>query len=129
MDKIEDAVQIQNNINAVHKWSVDWEMPFNDKKCKVIAIGSQNCQPTYKLGETVIDWADTTAYLDVIMQSSLKIDQQLAFKKDKASRTLEAIKHILKQAPQESRLLCNTSLCCLILITLILCATQHLPKK
>ena len=104
-------------------------MPFNDKKCKVIAIGSQNCKPTYKLGEIVIDWADTTAYLDVIMQSSLKIDQQLAFKKDKASRTLEAIKHILKQAPQESRLLGYTSLCCPILGTLTLCATQHLPKK
>ena len=37
-DKIDNAVQFQNNIDAVHIWSVDWKMPFNDKKCKVKII-------------------------------------------------------------------------------------------
>ena len=45
------------------------------------------------------------------MQSNLKFDQHIALKKDKASKTLGAIKHILKQAPQEGRLLAYTSLC------------------
>ena len=36
VDTIEDAVQFQNNIDAVHKLSIDWKMLFNDKKCKVI---------------------------------------------------------------------------------------------
>ena len=35
----------------------------------------------------------------------------MVLKKDKASKTLGAIKHILKQAPQEGRLLAYTSLC------------------
>ena len=35
----------------------------------------------------------------------------MALKKYKASKTMEAIKHILKQAPQEGRLLAYTSLC------------------
>ena len=111
VDTIDDAVQFQNNIDAVQKWSVDWKMPFNDKKFKVIAFGSQNYRPTNKLGETVIDWADKTTYLGVVMQSNLKFDQHIALKKDKASKTLEAIKHILNQAPQEGRLLAYTSLC------------------
>ena len=34
----------------------------------------------------------------------------MALKKDIALKTLEAIKHILKQAPQEGRLLADTSL-------------------
>ena len=55
-------MQFQNNINVVHKWPVDWKMPFNDKKCKVIAFRSHNYRPTYRLG--VMDWADTTSYLD-----------------------------------------------------------------
>ena len=86
-------------------------MSSNDKKCQVIAFGSQNYRPTYKLGEAVMDWADTTTYLGVFMQSNLKFDQHIALKKDKASKTLGAIKHILKQAPQKGRLLAYTCLC------------------
>ena len=80
------------------------------KKCKGIAFGSQNYRPAYKLKETVMDWAGTTIYLGVVMQSSLKFDQHIAFKKDIASKTLGAIKYILKQSPQEGRLLAYTSL-------------------
>ena len=61
-DKIDNAVQFQNNIDAVHIWSVDWKIPFIDKKCKVIALGSQYYRLTYKLGEAVMDWADMTTY-------------------------------------------------------------------
>ena len=45
-----------------------------------------------------MDWADTTTYLGVIMQSNLKFDQHMALKKDKASKNLGTIivKHILK---------------------------------
>ena len=65
----------------------------------------------YKLRETVMDWADTAAYLGVTMQSNLKSNQYMTLKKDKASKTQRAIKHILKQAPQASRLPVYTSLC------------------
>ena len=57
-----------------------------------------------------MDWADTTTYLGVIMQSTIKFDQHMALKKDKASKTLGAINNILKQAPQ-GRLLAYTTLC------------------
>ena len=58
----------------INKWSVDWKMPFNDKKCEVIAFYSQNYRPTYKLGEAEMDWTDTTTYLGVVMQSNLKFN-------------------------------------------------------
>ena len=58
-----------------------------------------------------MDWADTTTYLGVSMQSNLKFDQYIALTKNKASKTPGAIKHILKQAPQEGWLLAYTSLC------------------
>ena len=58
-----------------------------------------------------MDWADTTTYLGVIMQSNLTFDQHMALKKNIASKTLGAVKHILKQAPQKIRLLAYTSLC------------------
>ena len=77
VDTIDNAVKFQNNIDAVHIWSVDWKIPFNDKKYKVIAFGSQYYRLTYKLGEAVMDWADMTPYLGVVMQSNLKFDQHI----------------------------------------------------
>ena len=46
-----------------------------------------------------------------VLQSNLKFDQHITLKKDKTSKTLGAIKHILKQAPQKGLLLAYTSLC------------------
>ena len=72
VDTIEDAVKFQNKINAVHKWSVDLKMLFDDKKCKSIAFGSQKYRPTYKLGETVMNWA--------AMTTCHKFDRHIALK-------------------------------------------------
>ena len=53
-----------------------------------------------------MDWADTTIYLGVIMQSNLEYDQHIALKKNKASKTLGAIKHILKQGHKKAGYCC-----------------------
>ena len=80
-------MQFQNNIDAIHKWSVNWKMSFNDKQCKVIAFGNQNYRPICTLGETGMNWADMTTYLGVIMQSNLKFVQHMVLKKDKVLKT------------------------------------------
>ena len=49
-----------------------------------------------------MDWADTTTYLGLSCSQILNLTNT-ALKKDKASKTLGTIKHILKQAPQEGR--------------------------
>ena len=70
-------------------------MPFNDKKCKAIVDGSQNYRSTYKLLETVMDWADTTTYLGDIMQSNLKLNQHMALMVDEALKKFGEINHII----------------------------------
>jgi len=103
-------VRFQNNINAIHKWLVDWKMPFNKGKCQIKALGNQNYRPLYRLGEIEMDWVDTTIYLEVVMQSNLKLDHHITLEKDKASKILGAIKHVLCEAPREGKLLSYTSL-------------------
>ena len=73
VDTIDDVVQFQNNIDAV-RWL---ENAIHDTKCKAIAFGNQNYRPKYKLGEAVMDWADMTTYLGVVMQSNLKFDPHI----------------------------------------------------
>jgi len=86
-------------------------MPFNDKKCHVIAFGDQTYRPDYRLGNVQMEWTESTKYLGVIMQSNLRFDQHISLKKEKASKILGAIKHILHEAPKHGRLLAYTSLC------------------
>jgi len=45
------------------------------------------------------------------MQPNYKFDQHITLKKEKVSKILGAIKHILHEAPREGRLLAYTSLC------------------
>jgi len=45
------------------------------------------------------------------MQSNLKFDQHITLKKDKASKILGAIKHVLLEASREGKLLAYTNLC------------------
>ena len=58
-----------------------------------------------------MEWVSDTKYLGVILQSDLRFEQHMMLKKEKASRTLGAIKHILHDAPREGRLLAYTRLC------------------
>jgi len=42
-------------------------------------------------------WVDPATYLGVVIQSNLKFDQYIALEKDKASKLLGAIKHVLNE--------------------------------
>ena len=106
-----EAAVFQTNIDAIHKWSTEWMMPFNDTKCHVIAFGDQTFKPPYNLGDSQMDWVCSTKYLGVILQSDLKFDQHMDIKKRNSLKTLGAIKHILHNAPKNARLLAYTSLC------------------
>jgi len=57
-----------------------------------------------------MDWVDLT-YLGAVIQLNFKFDQHITFKKNKASKILGAIKHVLHEAPREGKLLAYTSLC------------------
>lgn len=45
--KIEDHPQLQNNMDAVCKWTDIWPMKLNGKKCKFMQIGKENNQGEY----------------------------------------------------------------------------------
>ena len=113
VDSSSDALAFQDNIDALHQWSRNWNMPFNETKCHAISFGGQKQLdlPTYKLGNTILEWAGETKYLGVTMQTDLKFNQHIAEKTMKASKILGAIKHTLHDAPKNGRLLAYTSLC------------------
>ena len=106
-----DVRTFQSNIDAVHKWSKRWHMPFNETKCQAMSFGGDDLKPPYRLGDVLLTWVSETKYLGVTIQSDLKFDKHIAEKTQKARKILGAIKHTLFDAPKDARLLAYTSLC------------------
>ena len=106
-----DAANFQLSIDALYNWSQRWKMPFNDNKCHAIAFGNKTFLPSYKLGNTSLEWVEETKYLGVTIQTNLKFDKHIEHKTRQASKVLGMVKFTLYDAPRQARLLAYTSLC------------------
>ena len=53
----DDHQILQNDLNSLTKWSVDWLMDFNISKCKVLQITTHHNKSsfTYKMFDTPLD--------------------------------------------------------------------------
>jgi len=41
---------LQEDLNVLFKWSINWQMPFNTDKCKVMHLGQNNKKIEYEMG-------------------------------------------------------------------------------
>ena len=90
------TVLFQEKIDAVYKWSIEWRMPFSEKKCQ--AISFEKPVPSiheYTLGSTTLDWTDSVKYLGVTIQSDLKFDTNIEENGTKSKKILVFIKHLM----------------------------------
>ena len=47
--------RIQNDLDSVAEWSQLWQMPFNEKKCKVLHIGKKNRHEVYNMNNEELE--------------------------------------------------------------------------
>ena len=73
---IQDAIQMQKNLDDLSRWAEKWKMGFNAKKCKVIHYGKNNIRYDYKLDGCVIESVSEEKDLGVWMQADLKPTKQ-----------------------------------------------------
>ena len=76
----------------LEKWSRQWQLLFNAKKCKVMHVGSRNPNREYKLNDMFLDASDHEKDLGVIIDESLKFLTHAAAAIKKANQTLGIIK-------------------------------------
>ena len=79
-------------------------MAFNDNKCHAIAFGNKSSLPSYKLGNTSLEWVEETKYLGVTIQTNLKFDKHIEHKTRLTSRALGMVKFTLYTAPRQGHL-------------------------
>ena len=93
-----DIEILQRDIDNLCKWSKDWQMVFNVKKCKSLHIGHKNVNHEYQMdGETLQTVSEETD-LGVIISGDLKPSKQCIAAVKKANMTLGMIKrHIVSR--------------------------------
>ena len=88
----EDIFILQEDINNLCQWSKDWQMLFNEKKCKVLQIGHNNAYCDYSMNGEILQSVTEETDLDIIVSNGLKPSKQCVSAVKKANMTLGMIK-------------------------------------
>ena len=83
---------LQHDIDSVVKWSDEWQLPFNEMKCKCMHIGHRNIKHTYTMRGNVLQSTSEEKDLGIVMDSNLKFRRQAASAVCKATQVLAVIR-------------------------------------
>ena len=78
---INDAQNLQLDLDAACRWEKDWLMHFHPDKCNLISI-TQKRKPihfTYKLHDHPLAKVEHSKYLGITLQSNQKMEQTYKF--------------------------------------------------
>ena len=93
VSSIQESGILQNDIRLLEEWSVNWQLPFNKEKCKLMHIGNCNLKFEYQMGEANITAVDKERDLGIIIDDGLKFHEQTAAAVCRANRVLGIIRH------------------------------------
>ena len=83
---------LQEDIDKCVQWSMDWQLPFNVSKCKVLHLGQFNPNHSYTMADIILQDVFEEKDLGVIIDKDLKFHAQTAAVVNKANRLLGLIK-------------------------------------
>ena len=86
-----DHEKLQKDIEELQKWSDDWQLQFNVKKCKVMHLGFGNANYSYTMGDRKLDVTDCEKDLGVFVDPSLNFSQHCQKTANKANSILGLI--------------------------------------
>ena len=87
INKSEDKVQLQNDLNSLSKWSDTWLLRFHPDKCKHMHIGKPGPDPDkeYSLKSTTLQMTPEEKDIGVLIDSDLAFDKHISEKVNKAN--------------------------------------------
>ena len=94
---LEDQIKLQEDLNALGRWSIQWGMHFNAKKCNTMTIArSTPLQKMYQLDNTILDQVSACTYLGVTISESLGWEEHVNTITPKANSRLGFLRRNLK---------------------------------
>ena len=88
----EDRHQIQTDLDRLVQWSEDWQLGFNEGKCKVLHLGSRNPKNDYHMKGMTLTVTTEEKDLGVIIDDELKFHKHVSAAVKKSSRMLGLIR-------------------------------------
>ena len=63
-------------MTRLETWAEDWQMVYNESKCKVVHFGKRNSMEEYKLNNTILEKSEQEKDIGVVVHKSLKPGEQ-----------------------------------------------------
>ena len=76
VQKLEDAEEMQRNLNRLCLWAEKWKLEFNTKKCKVMHFGAKSLRYVYTMNGQNIESVSEEKDLGVWMEEDLRPSKQ-----------------------------------------------------
>ena len=96
VNKESDTLKIQSDLDALSKWSDDWQLRFNASKCKRMHIGQTNPHHAYQMldngNQTVITEVAEEKDIGVTFTSDLMFEKHIVNAVNKANKILGIIR-------------------------------------
>ena len=107
-----DYYNLQNHINSLLKWTQDWQMEFNPKKCEFLRITKkkQVTQFTYYIGSCPIQEVPFIKYLGVSIDNQLTWNEHIKRITSKAISVKSFLQRNLSSCPIKVKINCYKSL-------------------
>ena len=102
---IKSTQQLQEDLDALQKWSETWKLEFNASKCKVLHIGKKNPKTSYSINNRNLTSVKEEKDLGCIMSTDLKQYSNIKHHVTKANVLLGMIRRTFTYLPKESFLL------------------------
>ncbi len=94
---------LQEDLNRLTQWSEKWLLLFHPEKCKVLRIGNRTDPPyDYTINTTKLEHVRDEKDLGVIIDNSLKFQEHINNKVNKANSIMGAIRRSFKYLDAES---------------------------
>jgi hypothetical protein len=92
VNSIEEADHLQESLDRLYQWSLDWLLPINKDKCVVLSMGKNQSPGTYHIGGYLLRQTDQEKDLGMIVSSDLKTKLETTRKIASATRMLHSIR-------------------------------------
>ena len=85
----QDHLNLQNTIDSIHSWTENWQLKFNETKCKILHLGENNPKKSYYIGShnSRVQLEETTLEKDlgIYIDPTLSFDSHIEYITKKAS--------------------------------------------
>ena len=108
----EDAIKLQQDLDQLQQWEVDWQMEFHPKKCQVLHVTNKRniIKASYNIHGHILEETDSAKYLGVNIHHKLSWNHHIQKVTSKANSTRAFLQRNIHQCPRETKVLCYKTL-------------------